>query len=127
MTRYDEDWVVALASAVDGADDDGTEALLLLYVVTDTEDGKVAFNLSFEGGRCVAAAAGKLPRGTKADVTVTAKESALAALWAGERSRDAAFMAGDLKIEGAYERWLDELVPRFGSAPWADAWAAAAA
>ena len=55
MTRYDEDWVAELASAVDGADDDGTEALLLLYVVTDTEDGKVAFNLSFEGGRCVAA------------------------------------------------------------------------
>jgi putative sterol carrier protein len=126
MTRYGDEWVAALASAVDGADGDDTEALLLLYVVTDTEDGKVAFNLSFEDGRCVAATAGKLPRGTKADVTVTAKEAALLPLWAGERSRDAAFMAGDLKIEGAYERWLDELVPRFVAAPWAEAWATAA-
>lgn len=127
MTRYDDEWVAALAAAVAGADGDGTEALLLLFVVTDTDDGKAAFNLSFEGGQCVAAAAGKLPRGTKADVTVTAKEAVLLPLWAGERTRDAAFMAGDLKIEGAYERWLDELAPRFASAPWAEAWVAGAA
>ena len=38
------------------------------------------------------------------------------------RTRDAAFMRGDLKIEGAYERWIDELVPLFQSEPWLSAW-----
>ena len=126
MSRYDDAWVEALAAAAAGAEQDTTEPLLLLVVVTDTAEGKVAFNLSFDGGRCVAAVTGKLPRGTKADVTVTAKESVLLPIWSGARRRDAAFMAGDLKIEGAYERWLDELVPRFEAEPWTDAWSAAA-
>ena len=126
MTRYDDAWVANLQAATDGAQADDSAPLMLLYVVTDTEEGKVAFHLEFDAGRCVAATPGKLPRGHKADVTVTAKEAALLQLWQGERSRDAAFMAGDLKIEGAYERWLDELVPRFADAPWTDAWAAAA-
>jgi putative sterol carrier protein len=127
MTRYSQDWVDALAAA--GADTaaDSTEALRLLYVVTDTEDGKVAFHLDFENGRCVSATAGKLPRGEKATVTVTAKEAVLMELWAGGRRRDAAFMSGDLKIEGAYERWLDELTPRFETSPWLEGFAAAAA
>ncbi len=125
MSRYDDAWVAALSAAASAADADGSAALLLLYVVTDTEEGKVAFNLTFEDGRCTGSEPGKLPRGTKADVTVTAKESVLLPVWAGERTRDAAFMAGDLKIEGAYERWLDELVPRFSTEPWQSAWAAA--
>lgn len=116
--RYGQEWVDEL---VGGGGGSTAEALRLLYVVSDTVEGKVAFHLDFADG-AVAGTAGKLPRGEKADVTVTAKESALVELWSGERSRDAAFMAGDLKIEGAYQRWLDELVPMFSDGDWAAAW-----
>ena len=116
--RYSQEWVDAIVGAAGGSTAD---ALRLLYVVSDTDEGKVAFHIDF-GDDGVTGTAGKLPRGEKADVTVTAKESALVELWSGERSRDAAFMAGDLKIEGAYQRWLDELVPMFSEGDWAAAW-----
>jgi len=96
----------------------------MLYVVTDTEEGKVAFNLELADGAPLHVTAGKFPRGTKADVTVTIKEAVLASLWVGDRTRDEAFMAGDIKVEGAYNRWLDQIVPLFQSEPWAAAWAA---
>lgn len=124
MSRYEQPWcddLVEAASAASFAGDGAT----VLYVVTDTEEGKVAFHLQFTGDSAVVATAGKLPRGHKADITVTIKEPVLAALWSGERTRDEAFMAGDIKVEGAYNRWLDEMVPLFQSEPWATAWAAA--
>jgi len=120
---YDQEWCDQLASAVKGAAAEGT-TMRLLYVVTDTDEGKVAFHLDLVDGAASTVVAGKLPRGEKADVTVTAKEQVLRALWAGERSRDEAFMAGDLKIEGAYQRWLDDLVPLFEGERWATAWGA---
>ena len=126
MTLFDQDWCDDLVLAV------GTKSTLaahgpvsMLFVVTDTEEGKVAFNLSDTGDE-LTVTEGKLPRGVKADITITVKESVINALWTGERTRDAGFMAGDIKEEGAYARWLDEVVPVFESAPWADAWAAAA-
>ena len=123
MTRFDQDWVDALAGAGGGIDE-LTEPMRLLFVVTDTSDGKAAFFLDLESDTA-AGTAGRLPRGEKANITVTAKESALEALWSGNRSYDAAFMSGDLKVEGAYERWLDVLTPAFGQSPWAHAWSAA--
>lgn len=122
MTRYEQDWCDSLAAAVGSGQVAELEAMRLLYVVTDTEAGKVAFNLDLVGGGVAACTAGKLPRGEKADVTVTVKEPVLIDLWSGTRARDAAFMRGDLKIEGAYERWIDELVPLFQSEPWLSAW-----
>jgi len=107
------------------ADGSPEESIRLLFVVTDTDEGKVAFHLDLGDG--LSGTAGRLPRGEKADVTVTVKESAILPLWAGERSWDAAFMAGDLKVEGEYQRWVDELVPLFTSDAWAGAWEAAAA
>ena len=121
MGRFDQEWCDALASAAGQSALPG-ELERLLYVVTDTEEGKVAFNLAIEAESLVASA-GKFPRGVKADVTVTAKEAVLLDLWSGDRTRDQAFMAGDLKIEGDYARWLDHVVLAFESAPWADAWA----
>lgn len=126
MARYDQDWCNALGQAVGSDALAEVEDMRLLYVVTDTEEGKVAFHLDLSGGGLGMATAGKLPRGEKADVTVTVKEPVVLELWRGERSRDAAFMRGDLKIEGAYDRWLDELVPLFQADPWTSAWAAAA-
>ncbi len=124
MTRFDQHWCDALAAAVgESSGFAKAEPLRVLYVVTDTEEGKVAFFFADDGSR-LTATAGKLPRGEKADVTITAKESVLSALWSGDRSYDAAFMAGDIKVEGAYARWIDELVPAFLKAPWMEAWAA---
>ncbi len=125
MARYEQDWCDTLAGAVGAGALGEYEPLRLLYVITDTEDGKVAFNMDLDGGAVQACSAGKLPRGEKADVTVTVKEAVITELWAGSRTRDAAFMRGDLKIEGAYARWLDELVPLFESDPWSAAWAGA--
>jgi hypothetical protein len=125
MARYDQDWCDSLAKAVGAEPVSEFAQLRLLYVVTDTAEGKVAFHIDLHGGAVVGATAGKLPRGEKADVTVTAKEAVLVDIWAAERTRDSAFMRGDLKIEGTYERWLDELVPVFGAAPWVGAWLAA--
>lgn len=125
MARYEQDWCDALSSAVGKSPVSEHGAMRLLYVVTDTEEGKVAFNLDLDGGAVAACTAGKLPRGEKADVTVTVKEAVLLDLWSGERTRDAAFMRGDLKIEGAYEKWIDQLVPLFQSDPWMEAWKAA--
>ena len=125
MARYDQTWCDALASAVGDSAINDSAALRLLYVITDTEEGKVAFNMDLAGGGVQSCTAGKLARGEKADVTVTVKEPVIADLWAGSRTRDAAFMSGDIKIEGAYERWLDELVPLFQAEPWASAWAEA--
>lgn len=124
MTRFDQDWCDTLAAAVGGSSAFAqTAPISVLYVVTDTDEGKVAFTFS-DDGSALTATAGKLPRGQKADITLTAKESVLSSLWSGDRSYDAAFMAGDIKVEGAYARWIDELVPAFGDEPWADAWAA---
>ncbi|MFT7476111.1 MAG: hypothetical protein ACI81L_003059 [Verrucomicrobiales bacterium] len=125
MARYDQDWCDSLAKAVGAEPVSEFAPLRLLCVVTDTDDGKVAFYIDLDGGAVVGATAGKLPRGEKAHVTVTAKEAVLIDIWAAKRTRDSAFMRGDLKIEGAYERWLDELVPMFSAAPWVDAWLAA--
>ena len=126
MGRYEQDWCDDLAEAVGANAIDDVAPMSLLYVVTDTDEGKVAFNLALDGGAIVSASAGKLPRGTKPDVSVTAKEAVLLELWRGERTRDAAFMRGDLKIEGAYARWLDELVPLFQTDVWTAAWKGAA-
>lgn len=126
MSRFEEEWCRALAASVGSEQLVDIEPLRLLVVVTDTDAGKLAFHLDLEGGAVAAATAGRLPRGQKADVTVTAKEPVLLELWRGERRRDAAFMRGDLKIEGDYARWLDELVPLFEAEPWAAAWSAAA-
>ncbi len=125
MARYEQDWCDMLAAAVGDAALGEHEPLRLLYVITDTDDGKVAFNIDLIDGAVQACTSGKLPRGEKADVTVTVKEAIIVELWAGSRKRDAAFMRGDVKIEGAYARWLDELVPLFESDPWSTAWAAA--
>ena len=91
-------------------------------MVTETDEGKVPFHLQFDN-ESTEATAGKLPRGEKADVTVTAKEAVLAAIWSGDRNRDEAFMAGDIKVEGAYNQWLDVLVPLFAAPDWSKAWA----
>ena len=123
MTRFDENWCTALVDAV-GTSSGLAAPIRVLFVVTDTEEGKAAFWLS-DDGETLAAMAGKLPRGEKADITITAKESVLLTLWDGTRTRDEAFMAGDLKVEGAYARWLDDLVPAFEAAPWSKAWATA--
>lgn len=124
MTVYDQSWCDGLAERASDAGADGVD-LVVLYVVTDTEDGKVAFNFELAGGAPEHVTAGRMPRGQKADVTVTVKEAVLRELWTEERSRDEAFMAGDLKIEGTYQRWLDQLVPLFESDPWKTAWGAA--
>ncbi len=127
MTLFDQAWCDSLANEVGGASTLATAgALSILFVVTDTEDGKVAFNLA-DDGDSLTITEGKLPRGVKADVTITVKEAVLRALWSGARTRDAAFMAGDIKVEGDYGRWLDVVVPAFESSPWAEAWAAVAA
>lgn len=125
MTRYDQGWLDALvagAGPIEGLD--GT--FRVLFVVTDTEEGKAAFFLDLEDGIVASATSGRLPRGQKADVTVTAKEERLLEIWRGDRSYDAAFMSGDCKVEGAYARWLDQVTPAFGVEPWAAAWSAAA-
>lgn len=121
MNRYEQPWCDALAEAVSEASFAGDDTVVL-YVVTDTEEGKVAFHLQLTNTSPVVATAGKLPRGQKADITVTIKEQVLTSLWSAERARDEAFMAGDIKVEGAYHRWLDELVPLFQSEPWDTGW-----
>ena len=129
MPRYDQAWCDQLVADAGGAHDKSDEQMRVLYIVTDTEEGKVAFHLDFQtnGATLTGATAGKLPRGEKADITVTLKESVLVEIGGGTRSRDAAFMRGDLKIEGAYNRWLDGLVPLFETEPWTVAWGAASA
>ena len=121
MTRYDEDWCRGLAESAASAATNGIN-LTIVYVVTDTDDGKVAFHLELANGSPVHITPGKLPRGHKADITVTVKEPVLLSILEGSRTRDEAFMAGDLKIEGSYHRWLDELVPLFENSPWLEAW-----
>ena len=126
MSRYDQAWVDALvaeAGPVEGLDDQ----CRILFVVTDTEDGKAAFFVDLTDGAVDSATSGRLPRGQTADITVTAKEAILLELWTGAQSYDAAFMRGDLKIEGAYECWLDQITPAFTTASWSAAWAEAAA
>lgn len=128
MIRYDQDWVDRLVEAGAGAEPIAglTSSLRLLYIVTDTADGKQAFHLDFADGRMIAGTAGKLPRGETADVTITVAETVLSDLWRGVRRRDAAYMAGDVKVEGNYEQWLDFLVPAFEVTPWTEAWSNAA-
>ncbi len=122
MPRFDQDWCDDLANAAGQSRLASQGPIQVLYVITDTSEGKVAFVLT-DDGTSTTATAGKLPRGEKADLTVTAKEVVMSDLWAGERTRDEAFMAGDIKIEGPYARWLDEIVGVFDSAPWSEAWA----
>ena len=113
-----------MADAVGGTSNFASaNPIRMLFVVTDTDEGKVAFWFA-DDGDTLAVTSGKLPRGEKADIAITAKESVLVDLWSGARTRDEAFMAGDLKVEGAYVRWLDDVAPAFNESPWAQAWAA---
>lgn len=127
MSRFDEAWAEAVQRAAIGVDPiaslDGV--FRVLYVVTDTEHGKAAFHVEFADGAPTAVTAGKLPRGEQADVTVTAAESTFDELWRGGRTRDAAFMSGDVKIEGAYGDWLDSVVPAFERDDWRQVWESA--
>lgn len=125
MTRYDQDWADALAGVADPIAGLGGP-VRLLFVVTDAADGKAAFFVDILDGVVESATSGRLPRGEKADITVTAKEEKLLEIWRGDRSYDAAFMSGDLKVEGAYADWLDRVTPAFAGPPWSEAWAAAA-
>lgn len=119
MARFDQEWCDELVAE---APTTGVpDAIRVLYVVTDTEEGKVAFSITDDGDQ-PSATAGKLPRGEKADITVTAKESVLIEIWSGARTRDEAFMAGDIKVEGAYDTWLDILGRAFETSPWSSAW-----
>jgi putative sterol carrier protein len=129
MARYDQAWCDRLVADAGGAHEQSDKQMRVLYIVTDTEEGKVAFHLDFDadGATLTGATSGKLQRGEKADITVTLKESVFVEIGEGTRSRDAAFMRGDLKIEGAYNRWLDGLVPLFETEPWATTWSAASA
>jgi len=122
--RYDQVWVDGLVSSSASAPEKGYGAVRVLYVITDIEGdaGKAAFHLDIDAGRAVGGATGKPSRAEAADVTVTAKEAIFLAVWSGARSRDAVFMAGDFKVEGAYERWIDELVPTFEAPAWSAAW-----
>jgi len=126
--RYDQVWVDELVSSAASAPDTGHEAVRVLYVVTDIEGDadKAAFHLDVDAGRAVGGATGKPSKVEPADVTVTAKEAIFLDVWTGARSRDAVFMAGDFKVEGAYERWIDELVPTFEESGWSAAWLNAA-
>lgn len=126
MGRYDQAWVDALvgsapAEPISGLPDD----LRVLYVITDAPDGKFAFFLDLASGVVASGTAGRLPRGEKAGITVTIKEPILHQMWSGELGRDAAFMAGDIKVEGAYEVWLDVLVLAFENDAWSATWAGA--
>ena len=124
MTRFDETWCEQFNQTLGQGSALASNAMRILFVVTDTDEGKLAFVVSGDSDGAVVTA-GKLPRGEKADITITAKEAVLNALWAGERSRDEAFMAGDLKVEGDYPRWLDHVIATFEAEPWATAWAGA--
>jgi len=126
MGRYDQAWVDALvASAPDEPISGLPDVLRVLYVITDAPDGKFAFFVDLASGVVTSGTAGRLPRGEKAGITITIKEPILLQLWSGELSRDAAFMAGDIKVEGAYEVWLDGLVPAFENDAWSATWAGA--
>ena len=122
MSEFEQTWCDALRERAAPANVPGLD-LVALFVVTDTAEGKRAFHMELAEGAPAQITTGRMPRRHKADVTVTVKEAVLRSLWAGDVSLDAAFMAGDIKVEGAYERWLDELVPLFESEPWKDAWA----
>ena len=123
---YDQAWVDALVASVPAEPIPGlADALRVLYVITDAPDGKFAFFLDLASGVVTNGTAGRLPRGEKAGITITVKEPILLLLWSGELSRDTAFMAGDIKVEGAYEVWLDQLVPAFENEAWSSTWAAA--
>jgi len=126
--RYDQAWIDELVSSAASAPDTGHGAFRVLYVITDIEGDadKAAFHLDIDVGRAVGGATGKPSRAEPAEVTVTAKEAVFVDVWAGARSRDAVFMAGDFKVEGAYERWIDELVPTFEEPDWSTAWLNAA-
>lgn len=126
MSRYDQTWVDALVADA-GPIENLDAPCRLLFLITDTEDGKAAFFIDFADGAVESATSGRLPRGQRADITVTAKEAILLELWSGSRSYDAAFMSGDLKVEAAYERWLDQITPAFATSPWSAAWSEAAA
>ena len=126
MDRYDQAWVDALVVSVPAEPIAGLpDELRVLYVITDAPDGKFAFFLDLASGVVTNGTAGRLPRGQKAGITITIKEPILLQLWSGELSRDTAFMAGDIKVEGAYEVWLDQLVPAFENDAWSAMWAAA--
>ena len=71
MSRFDQDWCNALAEQAGDATTQGDDAHLL-YVVTDTSEGKVAFHIGLVDGAVEHVTAGKLPRGEKADITITA-------------------------------------------------------
>ena len=124
--RYDQAWVDALVAAAQREPISGLgDVLRVLYIITDAPDGKFAFFLDLASGVVTNGTAGRLPRGEKAGITITVKEPILLQLWSGELSRDAAFMAGDIKVEGAYEIWLDRLVPAFENDAWSATWAGA--
>lgn len=118
MGRFDQQWCDELVAEMPPP---SASPLRVLYVVTDTDEGKVAFSITSDSAGTTATA-GKLPRGEKADITITAKESVLVDIWSENRTRDEAYMAGDIKVEGAYDIWLDELVGLFEDSPWASAW-----
>jgi putative sterol carrier protein len=78
----------------------------LQYIVEGTAEGKKRWFEVIENGVVTEAGTGKV---TDPDCTITWKLEYAQALFAGETSHDASFMAGRTKVEGDYPVWLDRL------------------
>lgn len=114
---FDDAWATSLSDALVKTDlawehDD----LVVLFAMTNSDaevadaKGRLWFQIEVMSGQVTL---GKMKRGTKPAISVTLKEPTWAALWTGDRNYDEAFMSGDLKVEGAYHVWLDQLTPLF--------------
>lgn len=80
--------------------------------VTESVNGKVRAHGAVVSGRIVSLAGGKfIPenKGERADVSFVAKAKRLEPIIAGQVPPLVAYMRGELKIEGAYERVVDHL------------------
>lgn len=91
-------------------------SLALDFEVSGAPAGKVRAHATIDEGQIVEVAPGA---NKQADCRVVVKAPIALDILKGELDPDVAFMRGDLKLEGAYERPLLELRPLWASEPWA--------
>jgi predicted lipid carrier protein YhbT len=97
------EWVAALAAAgAEATAPDGVR-LVLQQVVSEPEGAEVAYAIRVGDG-AIRVEAGRVP---DADVTFTQDRATATAIARGERSAQAAFLAGDLQVGGDLSLVLD--------------------
>ena len=112
---WSEDWFSAVNEAASGLPVVDGVSFSFDVEVAESANGKVRAHGQVDNGQLTSFASGKFvpeTKGEKADVSFVGKAKRLLPIIQGEQPTLVAYMLGELKVDGEYQRVVDELANR---------------